>query len=61
MLSENAADLLGDFQIDRVPARADPPEDGDLAANPRTSWVTPSANDIELAAIGHKIGKAGKI
>ena len=59
--SENATYLLGNFQIDRVPALADPPDDGDLAANPWTSRVTPSGNDIDLTAIGHKIGKAGKM
>ena len=58
---ENAAYLLGDFQIDRVPVCSNPPGGGVFEANPETSRVTPSGNDIDLVAIGHKIGKAVKM
>ena len=58
---ENAADLSVDSQINRVPVCSNPPGGGVFEANPETSRVTPSGNAIDLAALGHKIGKAGKM
>ena len=52
---------MGDFQIDRVPVFSNPPVGGVFEANPEASRVTPSGNAIDLAAIGHKIGKAEKM
>jgi hypothetical protein len=52
---------LGDFQIDRVPVCSNPPGVGVFESNPFKISVTPSGNDIDLAAIVHKIGKAVKM
>ena len=59
--SSLAACLFTSFHSDCVSALLVPPGSGILAAIPRKSRVMPPGNGIAQPAIGHNLGKVGKM